>query len=284
MRAAGVMNVLVTGSGASGSWQIRGEQLGRAIGATVLAKAIDMEPFDAVVVVKRPPPDLVARVHRAGVPLIWDIVDAWPQPAGNDWCKAACMTWLRDQIAAIRPAAVVAATQAMAADLAEFGLPVLALPHHARPGLRRNPSRPLAVIGYEGSEGYIRGWRASIEDQCRRRGLRFVVNPDNLTELDVVLALRDATGYAPRHWKSNVKLANAQASGTPVIACREAGYLETASGAELWADSPIELSQALDVLADPGERRERSKQLTEAAPRLPDLARVYADWMRSIRA
>lgn len=278
------MNILVTGSGSSGSWIIRGQQLGTTIGATVLARAIDMEPFDAVVVVKRPPPDLVARVHRTGVPLVWDVVDAWPQPAGNEWCRAACMAWLRDQIAAIRPTAVVAATQAMAADLAEFGLPVLTLPHHARPGQRINPIRPLHVVGYEGSEGYIRVWRGLIEKECRRRGLQFVINPVQLADLDIVLALRDAGGYAPRHWKSNVKLANAQGSGTPIIACGEAGYLETACGAEAWADTPAELGQALDLLADTGERRQRAKALAEAAPRIDAMAATYVKWLRGLVA
>lgn len=281
MRSGG-LNILVTGSGASGSWQVRGAQLGRAIGATVLAKAVDIGPFDAAVVVKRPPPDMVARVHRAGVPLIWDVVDAWTQPAGNDWCKDACMTWLRDQIAAIRPAAIVAPTKAMAADLAEFGLPVLALPHHGRPGQRRNPIRPLAVVGYEGSEGYIRGWRPLIESACRKRGLQFVINPDHLDEVDVVLALRDATGYAPRHWKSNVKLANAQASGTPIIACRERGYLETASGAEAWADSAAELGHALDELQDTDYRRAVGAKLIEAAPSIDAVAATYLAWLRGL--
>lgn len=277
------MNILVTGSGASGSWKIRGEQLGQTIGATVLAKAVDIEPFDAVVVVKRPSPDLVARIHRAGVPLVWDVVDAWPQPAGNTWAREACLAWLRAQVNLIRPAAIVAATQAMARDCAEFGLPVLVLPHHARPGQRRNPIRPLAVVGYEGGEDYIRCWAQHIQAECRRRGLCFVVNPVQLADLDIVLALRDASGYAPRNWKSGVKLANAQGSGTPVIACREAGYLETACGAEAWADTPAELGQALDLLADTAERRARGQCLADATPSLDSVASTYLQWLRGLK-
>jgi hypothetical protein len=78
------MNVLVTGSGRSGSWIIRGEQLGRAMGATVLANAIDIGPFDVAVVVKRPPVDLVRRIHTAAVPLVWDIVDRGQAPVADD--------------------------------------------------------------------------------------------------------------------------------------------------------------------------------------------------------
>lgn len=284
MRSGGMRNILVTGSGSSGSWQIRGVQLGAAIGATVLAKAVDIDPFDAAIVVKRPPLDLVSRIHRAGVPLIWDVVDAWPQPAGNDWCRSACMDWMRDQMAAIRPAAVVAATKAMAKDLWEFGVPVLALPHHARPGQRRNPIRQAAVVGYEGAENYIRAWRPVIEAACRIRGLQFVINPPDLDQVDIVLALRDSTGYAPRNWKSNVKLANAQGTGTPIIACTESGYLETSCGAEVWADTPAEFQLALDDLRDTAHRRALSVTLAAAAPRIDAVAATYLAWLRDLNA
>ena len=44
------MRVLVTGRGTSGSWQIRGEQLGRAAGAHVQAQAIDVAGYEAAVI------------------------------------------------------------------------------------------------------------------------------------------------------------------------------------------------------------------------------------------
>lgn len=271
------MNVLVTGNGKSGSWKIRGEQLGAAIGATVLPRAAAVVGYDLVVAVKRPP--LVT-----GVPIVYDILDAWPQPAGNAWGKPECMTWLRKSVAAIRPVGIVAATRAMAADCAEFGVPVLALPHHARPGLGRNPIREqVQVVGYEGAEHYIVGWRPLIEDECRRRGWRLVVNPARLADVDIVLALRGATGYAPRHWKSNVKLANAQASGTPFIGCREAGYMETAVGAcEKWADTPEELAQAFDALTPQGERRRAAQWMLSVAPTLDQLAGTYRAWLETL--
>lgn len=271
------MNVLVTGNGKSGSWKIRGEQLGAAIGATVLPRAAAVVGYDLVVAVKRPP--LVT-----GVPIVYDILDAWPQPAGNAWGKPECMTWLRKSVAAIRPVGIVAATRAMAADCAEFGVPVLALPHHARPGLEQNPVRErVQVVGYEGAEHYIAGWRPLIEDECRRRGWRFVVNPARLSDVDIVLALRGATGYAPRHWKSNVKLANAQGSGTPFIGCREAGYMETAVGTcEKWADTPEELAQAFNALTPQGERRRAAQWMLSVAPRITAVADQYHHWLEKV--
>lgn len=278
------MNVLVTGRGTSGSWQIRGAQLGAAIGATVLAQAVDFDPFDIVVIVKRPIMDSLVRVHRLSLPLVWDVVDAWPQPHGNLWSRDECLSWLHGQFKAIQPHGLVAATRKMAEDCAGLGVPVLALHHHARPGLERNPIREtVQTVGYEGGENYISGWRRHVEKECKRRGWRFVVNPARLADVDIVLGLRDATGYAPRHWKSNVKLANAQASGTPFIGCREAGYLETGIGTcEKWADTPEELKQAFDALTPHGERRRASQWMMSVAPTLEQTAARYRDWLASL--
>lgn len=274
------MHVLITGKGTSGSWRIRGEQLGGVLGAAVVPNAVEVAPYDLAVLVKRPTSVLLQRLHRADVPVIWDVVDAWPQPAGNVWDLARCMEWLADQVKAIRPAGIVAATRAMAQDCEGFGVPVLALPHHARPGLRQNPIRPLKVLGYEGGQQYLGRWLPIIQRQCAARGLQFVINPAEVADVDILLALRDCDGYAPRAWKSNVKLANAQGSGTPVICNREAGYLETASGAEQWADDEAELATALDALTPTDARRAAAQVLRAAAPEIDGIAATYLAWLR----
>lgn len=275
------MHVLMTGRGTSGSWQIRGVQLGQSIGAAVVPNALDVAPYDIAVLVKRPTAELLQRLRRANVKIVWDLVDAWPQPAGNEWTEARCQAWMEEMVAMIRPAGIVAATQAMSEDCECFGVPVLTLPHHARPGLRMNPIRPVKVVGYEGGEQYIAKWRPVVEAECARRGWKFVTQPTELADVDIVLALRDSSGYAPRNWKSNVKLANAQGSGTPVICGREAGYLETASGAERWADTPAELTAAFDELEPTSARLEVSRKLIAAAPSIESVAATYAAWLRS---
>lgn len=275
------MNLLFTGRGTSGSWMIRGEQLGRTMGAAVVPQALDVAPFDVAVLVKRPMAELLQRFRRAGVKVVWDVVDAWPQPAGNGWKKERCLDWLEEMFVMIRPAGIVAATEAMAADCQRFGVPVLALPHHARPGLRMNPIRPVKVVGYEGAEHYLGRWREVVEGECARRGWEFRLQPAELADVDIVLALRDAYGYAPRNWKSNVKLANAQGSGTPVICGREAGYLETQCGAERWADTPAELRTAFDSLEPTAERAAASRRLKDAAPQIDSIAGTYLTWLRS---
>ncbi len=277
------MKLLFTGSGSSGSWQIRGVQLGRGLGATVEPKALNVKGFDLAVVVKRPPADLVARIHAAGVPLVWDVVDAWPQPQGNDWGKPECMAWLRQQVASIRPAGIVAATRQMAADCAEFSVPVLVLPHHARPGIERNPvRREVQTVGYEGGAAYLGSWRAVLEAECQRRGWQFVVNPARLADLDIVVAIRNADGYAPRHWKSNVKLANAQGSGTPFIGGMEWGYLEHAIGVEKFVRDGAELAAALDQLTPLDARDFAARLLHAATPTLAAMADRYEHWLFAI--
>lgn len=277
------LNILFTGSGRSGSWQIRGAQLGAAVGATVLPMAVDVDDFDLVVVVKRIPPELLQRLHKAGAKFVWDIVDAWPQPVGNAWSREEALHWLRRELERVRPFAVVAATRAMAEDVRSVSpdLLVFSLPHHARPGISLNPVRTeIAAIGYEGGEAYIAGWRGAIERECDARGWRFVLNPASLAELDVVLALRDATGYAPRHWKSNVKLANAQASATPFIGVAERGYTETALvGCERFVETPRELAVALDALRPHNERSRVSSWMRAVAPLLPAVAGDYKLWL-----
>lgn len=279
-------DILVTGRGTSGSWRIRGEQLGEAIGATVLPSAIDVRGYRAAILVKRPSPGLVERLHRAGVPIVFDIVDAYPQPIGLTWDRAQCMAWLRAQVAEIRPVALVAATSAMAEDCAELGLPTLWLPHHSRPGMEINPGYPdVRKIGYEGGDHYLGRWLPLLEQECAHRGWRFIVNPPALAGLDIVVALRDAGGYAARSWKSGVKLANAIGSRTPAIIGHEAGCLELAPAGMTPVDTPARLRDALDRLSIADERARMIAAFDRAAPALTleRVAQDYAEWIKGLR-
>lgn len=277
------MRVLVTGKGTGGSWQVRGEQLGAAIGTAVVPKATDVAGYDLAILVKRPEPALVQRLHAARVPIVWDVVDAYPQPHGNRWERHECLGWLSEAVRIIRPAAIVAATRAMAADCAGFGLPVLALPHHAWPGQGTCcVGGQIRSVGYQGAENYLGGWRQFLEAECARRGWRFVINPTSVSQVDVVVAVRQFDGYAARFWKSNVKLANAQGCGTPCVMNREAGYLETACGAERWADTEAEMVAAFDSLVTQKARVEASAALAQAAPRLRAVATTYTAWLQTL--
>lgn len=275
------MKVLITGGGKGGSWEIRGKQLGAAIGATVEPKAVSTDGYDLVVVVKR---------SQAGIkaPIVLDLVDGWPQPHGNEWNRQQCLDWLESHVRSIAPTAIVAATKVMADDCGPFGIPVLYLPHHARPGLKRNPIRQkVQTVMYQGGPLYLGKWREFLNAQCAKRGWSFRVDESkaallHLADADIAVAVRDQGGYAAQNWKSNVKLANAQGSGTPVICGQEAGYLETASGAEMWANSERLMERALDALADHELRQGVSSRLFAVAPRIEDVARRYKEWLRAL--
>lgn len=246
------MAILFTGKGSSGSWQIRGVQLG-AIGDAI-PNVSDPKGYEVAVVVKRVTPGILAGLRRRRVPWVWDVVDAYPQPASLWWSQADALRWLRAQIATLRPDGIVWPNRRMMED-ADFDGPQTVLYHHHRPGLRLNPIRErIAAVGYEGAPT-LGAWRATLESECARRGWSFVVNPGELANVDVVVALRDPTGYTVQHWKSNVKLANAHGSGTPFVGNPEAGYRETVSGAEYWAETAADVRVAFDWL-EPQDTRE----------------------------
>lgn len=246
------MRLLVTGKGSAGSWTVRGEQLGAALAAVVKPHAAleDVQACDLVLVVKRTPEPVLAALRAARRRWVLDVVDFYPQPAANAWTRAEAIRWVRNRIAELAPSAVIWPNQRMADDC-EVDLPSMVLYHHHRPGIETNLIREeVRVVGYEGAADYLAEWRPALDAECARRGWRFVVNPRQLADLDIVVALRGGrfSGYVPAHWKSNVKLANALGSGTPFIGQAEHGYLETKQGAERWVETKADLRRALDEL------------------------------------
>lgn len=248
------MKVLVTGRGGAGSWSVRGEQLGAAMGATVktMATRADMRAHDVVLVVKRVPAELLAELQKSGVPWVYDVVDAYPQPECSTWTQTESIKWLNRHLSQLNPSRVVYPNMQMRRDVTEYyGDGAHVVYHHYRPSIKRNPVREsVRTIGYEGSAKYLDSWLSPLMAECGRRGWRFVVNPECIADLDIVIAMRGGIwdGYPQRQWKSNVKLANAHGSGTPFIGSTECGYLETATGCEYWADTPREFARALDWL------------------------------------
>lgn len=269
--------ILVTGAGRSGSWQVRGEQLGRAIGAVVkpLADLADCRGADLVVIVKRPPAATLDAVRRSGMPWVWDVVDAWPQGHHPDMDERQAKRWLRAQLEALQPTAVVWPTWRMQDD-ARWEGPQIALPHHGWPKYhRREVSDTIRAVGYEGGN-YLGRWRQVLEQECALRGWQFVVNGD-MQQVDVGVALRDGGGYPAAHWKSNCKLANLQHLGIPAICSPECGYMETQCGSELWASCAAELAAAFREL----ENDKRRRELAAAARPIPldQVAKTYRGWL-----
>lgn len=278
------MRVLITGKGTSGSWKIRGEQLGPAMGAQVvpMASIEDCRAADVILVVKRAPDALLQNIRASGRPWIYDVVDAYPQPACGTWGEMESKAWLKEHLARLKPDAVIYPSERMSKDAGGGKV----LYHHHRPGIQRNPIRKeIKRIGYEGAPSYVDGWRKAIDAQCARIGAEFVINPVNMADVDVVLALRDKNhaGYPQRMWKSNVKLANAHGSGTPFIGMPEPGYQETASGCEYWATDGEELGRALDWLAPQTTRKHVSEKFLKSAITVQQVAEQCRCWIEALK-
>jgi hypothetical protein len=194
------MNIIVTGKGGNaGSWKVRGEQLGAALGATVkpYATRADFDAHDVAVVVKRPVA-VITELQRSGKPWVFDLVDFYPQPAASGWGRDTAIAWVRERLRELKPNGIIWPTKRMREDF-DTGLPGIVLPHHHRPGIRRNAIRErIQIVGYEGRPEYLGPWAGIIERECARRGWLFVLNPAELADLDIVVAFRGGewAGYA----------------------------------------------------------------------------------------
>jgi len=269
--------MIVTGKGSGGSWQIRGEQLGSAMGAKVIPKASveECNEADLIYMVKNPCDGIISR--RGKAKLIWDIVDHWPQPEGNAWGRDQLVSHVMKTAEIIKADYLIASTEQMANDL---GTPYW-LRHHGRIYVNQNPVRErVRAVGYEGCPKYLGRWFSIIGRECEKRKWTFVVNPRCLTECDIVVALRDYPhkGYGTDAWKSNVKLQNAQNSGTPIICNREAGYLETKSGGEVFVDTVDEMEKALDYLTMQSARLNAAALMRRQTYCAIDAARDFSKW------
>lgn len=265
------MRILITGKGGAASWVIRGEQLGHAIGATVKPQAskADMDAHDLVIVVKKWTPQMERDLWATKTPILWDIVDGWPQGRGS---FEQARQHISNAFTRIGAAGAVFATQSQRVDL---WFPGFVLRHHARPDQEVNPIREhVRSVCYEGSPRYLEKWAVSL---IQAKGWRFEVNPKSIADHDIVIATR-GNGYgddAAKRWKSNVKLANAQATGTPCILPCECGYLESDRFGPIYYKTRDEFARALDELEDRGERKRRAMMLRGATPRLQDIAARY---------
>jgi len=273
--------IAVTGKGTSGSWKVRGVQLGTAIEADVLPRHSDFSGHDLVVAIKRIPPELVEALKRSKKPWVWDIVDAWPQPVGNSWSEIEAVMWLRAEIDRLKPAAIVFPNSQMLHDSLWSG-PYLVLPHHAWPKYHPVKTRQMVhTVGYEGGDRYLGYWHQIIEWECKKRGWYFSFN-GNMEDCDIGIALRCEQGYPAQHWKSNCKLANLQALAIPAICSPEKSYKEFGSGAESFVLAPEDLAKALDGLSAYQDRVLIGASMSRAAPRLEAVAKDYRRWLEQL--
>lgn len=210
-------HVLFVGADSKGSWQVRGVQMARALGARATLKPTrdDWRWADVVVLVKRAIDAYGAEARKVNVPVIWDALDFWKQPEDH----AQPLTWHRGEVRRRRQqyelAQIIGATKQMAEDVGG-----VYIPHHSRPGLKVTPIRPEAtVVAYEGVSKYLAQWKADLAHACKQLGLTFVVNPESLSQADIIVSFRGGQWNSDicERWKSGVKYVNAIAAGRPVL-------------------------------------------------------------------
>ena len=247
------MNVLIVGSSEkSGAWQMRGVQLGNAIGARVTTAPSDYDWrwADVAVLVKRSG-HYAGTAHRFGIPVVWDALDFWGQPFDNPKKEDDARLLLERSMAGIGPVVTIGATEAMAdaaGNLSAY------LPHHSWRGLVPATVRDkVEVVGYQGNPVFLGRWRSALITACERRGWKFVAIDQGQKDIwvaDILVALRDEPwdGWMCREWKSGVKLVNAIAAGRPVITQPSAAAREIGPPGVV-VESPSQIEQALDLLS-----------------------------------
>lgn len=242
------MNILVLGGG-HGSWQMRGVQLGRAMGARVTTQPTetDWALADVVVLVKHGVETFAKQARRCGVPIVWDVLDIWQQSAQNADPKATHVARVRALAERAHVSLLVGATQAMADDLGG-----VYVPHHARIGLApTQPREHATTVAYDGRVKYLGAWKKRIEEACQTLGLTFVTNPPDLSKADVLVSFRGgrADGWVCRQWKSGVKVVNAIVAGRPIVCGPSAAEAELNGIRCVVHDAP-ELTYALASAGD----------------------------------
>lgn len=219
-------NILVVGGDTKGAWQMRGVQLGAAIGARVTAAptASDWAWAEVVILVKRAAVMWADQAQRVRVPVIWDALDFWAQPGDNHRTRAELSEDVKRISRACNASHLIGATRQMAADIGGTYLS-----HHAHLGLAPDRIRPEAkIVAYQGTTKYLGKWFEALWSSCEKLGLSFVINPTHLREADILVAFRDGrwAGDVCRQWKSGVKCVNAVAAGTPILTQPSAAFSE----------------------------------------------------------
>lgn len=240
------MNVLIIGAG-SGSFAIRGRQLGAALGARVTStpSEADVTWADVIVLVKRAIHWFRDQAVRSGKAVVWDALDFWVQPSQNRLSPVDAGLLARRT--AGEGVAIIGATKAMATALAGRYLS-----HHAWPGLSPVHARPhVRTVAYQGGAVYLGKWAAWLAEACAARGWQFVVNPPDLRVADILVAFRDGEwdGWICREWKSGVKFVNAIAVGRPILRQDSAASREVDPAGSV-VESREQLEAALDAWAD----------------------------------
>lgn len=255
--AASPVRALFTSRSSAGAWQIRGQQVAAMrtnwVALNEPSKA-DIAACDVLCVVKKPDPRVLEAARRLDKVVVFDIVDSWAQPDDGLRCTslASARALFQRAWAAIGADGYVFPTHCMARDLGALVRSGVTIYHHHWPQITPNPVREtVRTVGYEGAD-YLGPWQPLFELACAKRGLRFVANPHDYNELDIVVLARGGIhgNFLAHRYKSNVKLANAYGAGIPALVhVDEMSAHDTDCGDVLFfSDRPGSFERQLDRL------------------------------------
>ncbi len=239
--------------------------------AVIHPGADDLERFDLFCFIKRPDSKFLELVRRTEKPIVLDIVDGWKQPRDGFIYRdvSAARRLFKRLWNRIQADGYIFPTQTMHKDLGDLVSTSTTIYHHYYPLLRKNPVRSkVKTVGFVGKG--LGGWKSRLSKACKQRGIDFVINPKDHSELDIVVIVRGGTrgGFLARRYKSNVKLANAYGSGTPALVhADEMSAHDTDNGEVLFfSDDSSSFEQQLDRLINDHALRLRiSEKFLESA-------------------
>lgn len=283
------MKIVFSGHESKGAWKIRAKQMAGYLNAK-LDPTFESKKADLVILIKLPEEKILEKIKNADVPIVWDVLDCWSQIPKNNmssWNQQQMMEWFKNKLELVNPVCVIAATNRMKEDSLALGYKSETLHHHHRPKISINPIREeFKTIGIEGTPFQYGQWVKKIDAISKSLDLDFRANldaaKDCLHKFDAIISIRQDTGYATKYWKSNIKLANAHASGTPGIFNREQGYLDTACGQELWADTEEEIIDGIETLKSYDLRRNIHEEFIKSAITLEQSAEEYKRILNSL--
>ena len=257
------MKVLFTSKSSAGAWQIRGHQISATHPEWVASNHPTVEEIqdaDIVCIVKKTDSRFIELCRKYNKIVALDVVDFWPQSGSPHEfiSRRESLELAAELVRKVNPNALIFPNHAMWAALRSAfpAIPATFIYHHFRPEFAEpvfsTANNQIATIGYEGGN-YLGEWGDIIDIACNKFGIKFVVNPKSLLEVDAVVSARGRSyrTFLNCNFKSNVKATNAIGAMKPFL-CHvdERSAHEVDPGTFLFFNSSSTLEAQIDYLLD----------------------------------
>lgn len=277
----------------AGSWAMRGEQIAATRSqwsSSFTARPADLLKCDIVCFVKHVDRAVYSLARKMKKICVYDVIDSWPQPDAYAVYqnRFQAVQFFTQKWKAFDWDALIFANRYMQSHLGHLAPESITIYHHYRPGILINPIRPVVKrIGYEGNANYLGVWKTRLEQICREKKWDWVINPDQLADLDIGIAVREGEhdGFLANAYKSNVKLANLYGSGTPcIMGSAEVSYHETDCGTVPFFTTEKDLRERLSDLESYDKRIALQNDFLKARPAfsLESVAGIYESFFAQL--